>query len=102
MFLQLQHLLSPVYSKATPTVGSSTLAVHKQAFHSIAKCVATLTIMLPQEASAVVEQFISDVKVTICSPFPSCFYITFPVHQLKKYVYVVFALGEETQLQPRQ
>ena len=35
-----------------------------QAFHSIAKCVAALTVMSPSEASNVVSQFVCDVKVS--------------------------------------
>jgi cullin-associated NEDD8-dissociated protein 1 len=34
-----------------------------QAFHSIAKCVAALTVMSPNEATNVVNQFVNDVKV---------------------------------------
>ena len=38
------------------------LAVHKQAFHSIAKCIAALTVTNQQEGQAVIKQFIADVK----------------------------------------
>lgn len=37
-------------------------ALHKQAFHSLAKCVAALTITWQQEALTVVEQFLQDVQ----------------------------------------
>ncbi|XP_077989699.1 cullin-associated NEDD8-dissociated protein 1-like isoform X1 [Glandiceps talaboti] len=59
----LQMLISPVYkpSQATQPMNSP-FAVHKQAFHSIAKCVAALTITCSGEGSGVVVQFVSDVK----------------------------------------
>eukprot|EP00112_Aurelia_sp_Birch-Aquarium-sp1_P013777 Seg2940.2 transcript_id=Seg2940.2/GoldUCD/mRNA.D3Y31 product="Cullin-associated NEDD8-dissociated protein 1" protein_id=Seg2940.2/GoldUCD/D3Y31 len=55
----LQILIRPIYEHD----GSSTtaLAVHKQAFHSIAKCVTALTFVCKHEAEAVVTQFIGDV-----------------------------------------
>ncbi|XP_035217721.1 cullin-associated NEDD8-dissociated protein 1-like [Stegodyphus dumicola] len=37
--------------------------IHKQAYHSIAKCVAALTITCPQEALPVVQQFLQELKV---------------------------------------
>ena len=40
-----------------------------QAFHSIAKCVAALTVISPSEGTNVVSQFVSDVKVR---PHPLC------------------------------
>ncbi|XP_071804723.1 cullin-associated NEDD8-dissociated protein 1-like [Asterias amurensis] len=58
----LQMLSLPIYSpKESQT---STYAVHKQAFHSIAKCVAALTISCAAEGSVVVNQFVNDVKNT--------------------------------------
>ena len=42
---------------------SSNLAVHKQAFYSIAKCIAALTVMNQEEGKAVINQFINDIKV---------------------------------------
>ncbi|XP_050418505.1 cullin-associated NEDD8-dissociated protein 1 [Patella vulgata] len=37
-------------------------AIHKQAFHSIAKCVAALTTINPEKAGNVVNQFVCDIK----------------------------------------
>lgn len=36
--------------------------LHKQAYHSLAKCAAALTIMCQEEAVGVVEQFLKDVQ----------------------------------------
>ncbi|XP_052763076.1 cullin-associated NEDD8-dissociated protein 1-like [Mya arenaria] len=55
----LQMLIKPIYN---PVSHSTPFSIHKQAFHSIAKCVAALTVMSPSEATNVVNQFISDVK----------------------------------------
>ncbi|XP_063954997.1 cullin-associated NEDD8-dissociated protein 1-like isoform X1 [Lytechinus pictus] len=56
-------LTAPVYSPTEATQPSSTpYAVHKQAFHSIAKCVAVLTISCANQGSAVVVQFVNDIK----------------------------------------
>ncbi|XP_046577843.1 cullin-associated NEDD8-dissociated protein 1-like [Haliotis rubra] len=55
----LQLLIMPIYSPQQTGTG---FAVHKQAFHSIAKSVAALTVMSPEEAGNVVNQFVSDVK----------------------------------------
>ncbi|XP_013401957.1 LOW QUALITY PROTEIN: cullin-associated NEDD8-dissociated protein 1-like [Lingula anatina] len=59
----LQMLTAPVYHPSSATQpANSTLAVHKQAFHSIAQCVAVLTIACKNEASTVVNQFVADIK----------------------------------------
>lgn len=59
----LQMLISPIYLSTPATQPpNSNLTVHKQAFHSIAKCVAALTVMCPHEAVSVVNQFIADVQ----------------------------------------
>ena len=49
-------LTQPIYK---PETGST---LHKQAFHSIAKCLAALTITISQQGVAVVTQFLSDIK----------------------------------------
>lgn len=41
---------------------STNLAVHKQAFYSIAKCVAALTVTNQEEGQLVIKKFIKDVK----------------------------------------
>lgn len=56
----LQLLITPIYNPTTTT--SMGFAVHKQAFHSIAKCVAALTMKCPGEVNNVVIQFVKDVK----------------------------------------
>lgn len=43
---------------------SSSLAVHKQAFYSIAKCIASLTVKNQAEGQLVIKQFINDIKDT--------------------------------------
>ncbi|XP_064597809.1 cullin-associated NEDD8-dissociated protein 1-like [Liolophura sinensis] len=55
-----QMLIMPIYNPGQLPQG--VLAVHKQAFHSIAKCVAALTIISQGEGSVVVNQFVSDIK----------------------------------------
>uniref|UniRef100_A0A8C4NH41 Cullin-associated and neddylation-dissociated 1 n=1 Tax=Eptatretus burgeri TaxID=7764 RepID=A0A8C4NH41_EPTBU len=76
-YMELLRLLTgPVYSHTStgaaqlstspvsPTSASSSslLTLHKQAFHSIAKCVAALTVACPQECGSVTGQFIADVR----------------------------------------
>ncbi|CAH1272693.1 CAND1 [Branchiostoma lanceolatum] len=59
----LQYLTTPIYSPTPSTQPpNATFAVHKQAFHSIAKCVAALTITCAHEGAGVVNQFVNDVK----------------------------------------
>ncbi|GFR63434.1 cullin-associated NEDD8-dissociated protein 1 [Elysia marginata] len=53
----LSKLITPVYDTRL-----SSGPIHRQAYHSIARCVAALTEMSPLEASNVVAQFISDIK----------------------------------------
>ncbi|XP_052260170.1 cullin-associated NEDD8-dissociated protein 1-like isoform X7 [Dreissena polymorpha] len=57
----LQMLIKPIYVSASHQYTQG-FSIHKQAFHSIAKCLAALTVMSPNEATNVVNQFISDVK----------------------------------------
>ncbi|XP_060552206.1 cullin-associated NEDD8-dissociated protein 1-like [Ruditapes philippinarum] len=59
----LQMLIKPVYNPTSQTHHQA-FSIHKQAFHSIAKCVAALTVMSPNEATNVVNQFVNDVKNT--------------------------------------
>uniref|UniRef100_A0A1B6MPH3 Uncharacterized protein n=1 Tax=Graphocephala atropunctata TaxID=36148 RepID=A0A1B6MPH3_9HEMI len=51
----LTMLIAPVNSTATPTL-------HKQAFHSLAKCVAAIMVTRQQEAVAVVNTFLEDIQ----------------------------------------
>ncbi|KAG8318776.1 SCF complex assembly, partial [Homalodisca vitripennis] len=51
----LTMLIAPVNSTATPTL-------HKQAFHSLAKCVAAIMVTRKQEAIAVVNTFLEDIQ----------------------------------------
>lgn len=55
-------LINPVYNP-TQNTPTALFAVHKQAFHSIAKCVAALTVKSSSDASGVVNQFVKDVRV---------------------------------------
>lgn len=58
----LQMLIRPVYNPpSNAQTSSNAFAVHKQAFHSIAKCMAALTVKSPAQANNVVNQFVSDV-----------------------------------------
>lgn len=54
-----QMLIDPIYNSQ---VVGAVYAVHKQAFHSIAKCVAAVTVICPQEAVPVVNQFVNDIQ----------------------------------------
>ena len=44
---------------------NTSLAVHKQAFYSIAKIIASLTVINQLEGKIVIEQFINDIKVKL-------------------------------------
>ncbi|KAK7869061.1 hypothetical protein R5R35_000783 [Gryllus longicercus] len=58
----LAMLVAPV-TQSNMASGTGPMPVlHKQAFHSLAKCVAALTITWRQEALAVVEQFMRDIQ----------------------------------------
>lgn len=59
----LALLVNPV--NAQGTVGHTGLPVvvlHKQAYHSLAKCVAALTVQFPDEALNVAQQFLQDIQ----------------------------------------
>ena len=51
----LQMLLSPISTPFNPPV-------HKQAYYSLAKCVAAITVICPNRALPVVQQFIRDIQ----------------------------------------
>lgn len=56
-------LVNPVTSQGT--IGPSGVpmpTLHKQAYHSLAKCVAALTVQFKDEAIAVAQQFLRDVQ----------------------------------------
>lgn len=55
-------------SKGASAASSSTsLAIHKMAFHSIAKCVAELTLVCQDESQSVIQKFVADIKSTSTS-----------------------------------
>uniref|UniRef100_A0A8C8SN09 Cullin associated and neddylation dissociated 2 (putative) n=1 Tax=Pelusios castaneus TaxID=367368 RepID=A0A8C8SN09_9SAUR len=54
----MKQLTSPIYSSS----GGASVTSHKQAYYSVAKCVAALSSACPKEAVGVVSQFIQDVK----------------------------------------
>ncbi|CAH1772992.1 unnamed protein product [Owenia fusiformis] len=59
-FTELLNMLTgPIYSAP-----NGSFAVHKQAFHSIAKAVAALTICCKQQGTGVVNQFVSNLKTS--------------------------------------
>lgn len=58
----LQLLTTPIYQSNSHQnhVSGGPNHIHKQAFHSIAKCVAALTVTCPHEALPIVKQFLKD------------------------------------------
>ncbi|NWT03941.1 CAND1 protein, partial [Mionectes macconnelli] len=61
----LKQLTAPVYSSGS---AGAALPLHKQAYHSVAKCVAALSSACPKEAPGTVSQFVRDVKSPTSSP----------------------------------
>ncbi|KAJ7316954.1 hypothetical protein JRQ81_003116 [Phrynocephalus forsythii] len=55
----MKQLTSPIYSSSP---SGASISMHKQAYHSVAKCVAALSSVCPKEAPGVIGQFIQDVK----------------------------------------
>ncbi|NXJ94380.1 CAND1 protein, partial [Corythaixoides concolor] len=55
----MKQLTAPIYSSGS---AGASATLHKQAYYSVAKCVAALSSACPKEAPAVVSQFIQDVK----------------------------------------
>ncbi|NXE53806.1 CAND1 protein, partial [Casuarius casuarius] len=55
----MKHLTAPIYSSGS---AGASVTLHKQAYYSVAKCVAALSSACPKEAPGVVNQFIQDVK----------------------------------------
>ncbi|NXI58463.1 CAND1 protein, partial [Chloroceryle aenea] len=55
----MKQLTAPVYPSSS---AGASATLHKQAYHSVAKCVAALSSACPKEAPATVNQFIQDVK----------------------------------------
>ena len=43
------------------------LAIHKQAFHNIAKCIGVISLSVQSKTVSVVEKFIEDVKNETCT-----------------------------------
>ncbi|XP_009078056.1 PREDICTED: cullin-associated NEDD8-dissociated protein 2 isoform X2 [Acanthisitta chloris] len=61
----MKQLTAPVYSSGP---AGAALTLHKQAYHSVAKCVAALSSACPKEAPATVNQFVQDAKSPKSSP----------------------------------
>ncbi|XP_061474477.1 cullin-associated NEDD8-dissociated protein 1-like isoform X1 [Rhineura floridana] len=55
----MKQLTGPIY---TSSPGGVSVSLHKQAYHSVARCVAALSSVCPRESPGVVNQFIQDVK----------------------------------------
>ncbi|KAM6059501.1 cullin-associated NEDD8-dissociated protein 1-like isoform 4-T4 [Theristicus caerulescens] len=55
----MKQLTAPIYSSGS---AGASVTLHKQAYYSVAKCVAALSSVCPKEAPATVNQFIQDVK----------------------------------------
>ncbi|NXE73037.1 CAND1 protein, partial [Cochlearius cochlearius] len=55
----MKQLTAPIYSSGS---AGASVTLHKQAYYSVAKCVAALSSACPKEAPATVNQFIQDVK----------------------------------------
>lgn len=64
-----EQSLAPAHNNGQATSfdsnNSSNLAVHKQAFYSIAKCIAALTVTNQTEGQLMIKQFINDIKVIL-------------------------------------
>ncbi|GAB6018576.1 Cullin-associated NEDD8-dissociated protein 1 [Chamberlinius hualienensis] len=59
----VQMFINPIYNSTTPVSQHNTnQPVHKQAYHSIAKCVAALTEVCPHEAIPIVRHFQADIR----------------------------------------
>ncbi|XP_061218525.1 cullin-associated NEDD8-dissociated protein 1-like isoform X3 [Neopsephotus bourkii] len=56
----LKQLTAPIYCSGAPAAPT----LHKQAYYSVAKCVAALSSACPKEAPATVNRFIQDVKTS--------------------------------------
>ncbi|XP_014729504.1 PREDICTED: cullin-associated NEDD8-dissociated protein 1-like isoform X2 [Sturnus vulgaris] len=61
----VKQLTAPIYCSGS---AGASLTLHKQAYHSVAKCVAALCSACPKEAPATVNQFVQDVKSAKASP----------------------------------
>uniref|UniRef100_A0A8C3VA16 Cullin associated and neddylation dissociated 2 (putative) n=1 Tax=Catharus ustulatus TaxID=91951 RepID=A0A8C3VA16_CATUS len=61
----VKQLTAPIYGSGS---AGASLTLHKQAYHSVAKCVAALCSACPKEAPATVNQFVQDVKSPKSSP----------------------------------
>ncbi|KFW93745.1 Cullin-associated NEDD8-dissociated protein 1, partial [Phalacrocorax carbo] len=55
----MRQLTAPVHSSGS---AGASVTLHKQAYYSVAKCVAALSSACPKEAPAIANQFIQDVK----------------------------------------
>ncbi|XP_010568546.1 PREDICTED: cullin-associated NEDD8-dissociated protein 2 isoform X1 [Haliaeetus leucocephalus] len=55
----MKQLTAPIYSSSS---AGASVTLHKQAYYSVAKCVAALSSACPKEAPVMVNQFIQDVK----------------------------------------
>ena len=62
-------LVKPVREPKSESLTNHSLAVHKQAFYSIAKCVAALTINNQKDGQNTIRQFVEDIKVGNCLNF---------------------------------
>lgn len=79
-------LIAPVASHTA--IVSQNNQLHKQAFHSLAKCVAALTITSHQEAFPVVEEFLRDIQ----SPRndPQHIFALLVIGEIGRHMYVLF------------
>uniref|UniRef100_A0A493T751 Cullin associated and neddylation dissociated 2 (putative) n=1 Tax=Anas platyrhynchos platyrhynchos TaxID=8840 RepID=A0A493T751_ANAPP len=61
----MKQLTAPIYSSGS---AGASVTLHKQAYYSVAKCVAALSSACPKEAPGILNQFIQDVKSPKSSP----------------------------------
>jgi hypothetical protein len=61
--IQQNHANNAQLSNFESSSSSNSLAMHKQAFYSIAKSIAVLTVNNQAEGQLVIKQFINDIKV---------------------------------------
>ncbi|KFP92120.1 Cullin-associated NEDD8-dissociated protein 1, partial [Apaloderma vittatum] len=55
----MKQLTAPIYSSGS---AGASVTLHKQAYYSVAKCVAALSLACPKEAPATVNRFVQDIK----------------------------------------
>ena len=71
---------------------SQTQQLHKQAYHSLAKCAAALTITWHQEAPSVVQEFLKDVENQQTATDARHIFALFVIGEIGRHVWVELAV----------